>query len=105
MSAVLLAQEIGINGQKIKGPLVGIETLGDFINKIIAFLIPLAAVILFLVLIWGGYDFMLSQGNPEKVKSAKGKITTGLVGFILLIISYLLVKLITQIFFPDSGFF
>jgi len=55
------------------------------------------------VIIWGGYDFLMSQGQPEKMKSAQAKITTGLVGFILLIVSYIVVKLIARIFGVGEG--
>src|SRR3990167_7030811 len=95
-----LAQSVKINGQTITGPLDKSVnwTLGEVINRVLLVVVPLAGIILFFILVWGGYDFMLSGGNPEKVKKGKLKITTGLVGFILLVTSYLAVKLISQIF-------
>lgn len=93
-----LAQKINVGGQPIEGPLKGINNLADVVNKVIEIMIPIAGVILLFVLIWGGYDYLLSQGNPEKIKSAQGKITTGIIGFVLLIISYLMVNLIAKIF-------
>ena len=80
-----------------------IKTLGDLVNRIIQFLIPLAAVILLVVFIWGGYDYMMSQGSPEKVKSAQAKITTGIIGLVLLLVSYVIVRLISQIFGLGGG--
>lgn len=95
----LIAQSVTINGQTIKGPLdSGINTLGDVINRVLLVVVPLGGIVLFLVLIWGGYDFLLSGGNPEKVKRGKAKITTALVGFFLLVFAYLIVKVISQIF-------
>jgi TRAP-type C4-dicarboxylate transport system permease small subunit len=99
----LLSQNVNINGQQITGPLVGIDSLAGLINKVMNFLIPLAAIILLLVLILGGYDYMMSQGNPEKVKSAQAKLTTAIVGFILLLISYMLVRVIAFIFGLGGG--
>lgn len=102
-----LAQQICIAGQCIQGPLPtgpgGINNLADLINRIIQFLIPLAVIILLLVFIWGGYDFILSQGNPEKVKAAQAKFTTGIIGFVLLLLSYIVVKLIALIFGLGGG--
>ncbi|NTU46210.1 hypothetical protein HGA88_01145 [Candidatus Roizmanbacteria bacterium] len=105
----LLAQQFTINNQRISGPL-NINgnknpSLADIISAITNFMIPFAAIILLLVLIWGGYNFMMSQGNPEKVKSAKAKITTGLIGFILLIVSYVIVSLVSMIFGLGKGLF
>jgi TRAP-type C4-dicarboxylate transport system permease small subunit len=100
----LLAQTVNFGGTEIKGPLdPKIQKLGDLVSIILSFIIPLSGVILLFVLIWGGYDYMMSQGNPEKIKSAQGKITTGIIGFFLLIGSYLIVRLITGFFGLNTG--
>ncbi len=102
----LIAQSLNINGQQIKGPLdPKINTVGDVINRLLEVLVPIAGIILLFVLIWGGYEFMMSQGNPEKIKGAQAKITTGIIGFILLVISFFLVRLIAKIFGLDTGLF
>jgi TRAP-type C4-dicarboxylate transport system permease small subunit len=98
-----LVQNININGQQIQGPLSGINSIADLINKILPFLYSIAAVILIFVFIWGGYDYMLSQGNPEKVKSASSKITAGLIGFGLLIFAYFITRLIVFIFLGSGN--
>ncbi len=95
----LLAQTVNFSGTEIKGPLdPKIQKLGDLISRMLSFIIPLSGIVLLFVLIWGGYDYMMSQGNPEKIKSAQAKITTGLIGFFLLICSYLIVRVIAGIF-------
>lgn len=105
----LLSQSVNFGGQTIEGPLKipGVAsneiTLGHIISRVLQFILPLAGVVLLFVLIWGGYDYMMSQGNAEKVKSAQAKITTGLIGFGLLIFSYLLVRLLTTIFGLQTG--
>lgn len=105
----ILTQRVNLNGQTIEGPLKipGVSPdnikLADIISRILQFMMPLAGVILLFVLIWGGYDYILSQGNQEKVKSAQAKITTGLIGFVLLILSYFIVRLISFIFGLQGG--
>lgn len=105
MKKIFLAQRMTVGGQPIEGPLQGINNIADLINRILPFLITTAGIILFFVFIWGGYDFITSQGNAEKIKSAQAKITTGIIGFILLIISYLLVRVVTRIFGLGEGIF
>lgn len=87
----------------IKGPLEGINTIGDMVNKIVAFVMPIAAIILLLVLIWGGYDYLLSRGNPEKIKGAQAKITSAVIGFLILAFSYVIVKFMASIFGLGTG--
>jgi len=100
-----LAQNININGQPINGPLP-FNNLGQVISRVVnVFLIPVAGVILLLVFIWAGFDFMMSEGNPEKIKSAKAKITTGIIGLVLLIGSFLIVKIIELILGSKTGIF
>ncbi len=100
-----LSQSLNIGGQIIQGPLdTRLNTVGDIVNRVMQFLIPLAAIILLFVIIWGGYDYMLSQGNPEKYKSAQAKIFTGIIGFVLLILAYFIVKVIATIFGVSGSF-
>lgn len=109
MKNQILAQTVNFGGQAIEGPLSipGVSSgdlkLGHIIGRVLQFMLPLAGVILLIVLIWGGFDFMMSQGNPEKLKSAQAKITTGLIGFALLIFSYLIVRLLSTIFGLQTG--
>jgi len=103
-----LAQKICIGGQCVTGalPTTGpgkINTLADLVNKIVNFLIPLAAVILLFVFIWGGYDYMMSQGAPDKIKSAQAKFTTGIIGLVLLLLAYVIVRTIGGIFGLAGG--
>lgn len=96
---------VSINGQRIVNPLLDpkLTSIGDIINKLLPFLYGIAAIILFLVILWGGYDFLLSQGEAEKVSSARAKITAGIIGFVLLVISYLLVRILGYIFGISGG--
>src|SRR3989339_680272 len=103
MNTKLLAQSINLGGSTIEGPLKDIDTLGDLVTKMLGFIMPLAGVVLLFVLIAGGYDFMMSQGNPEKIKSAQAKITTGIIGFFILAASFLIVRVISAIFGLGGG--
>ena len=90
-------------GITVTGPLVGINNLTDLVGLIISFVVPLAGVIMFLVILWGGFDLVNSQGNPEKVQSGQQKMTAGVVGFVLLVLSYFAAKLIGYIFGVGDG--
>lgn len=92
----------------IDGPLklpgvVGDPKLSDLIGVILAFIIPLAGIILFLVISWGGIDILFSQGNSEKVQSGQQKITAGVIGFILLVLSFFFTRLIGQMLGLGGG--
>ncbi|MFA5136061.1 MAG: hypothetical protein WC489_01570 [Patescibacteria group bacterium] len=103
MKGHLLAQTVNIGGTQIQGPLQGINTLADVVNTMLPLIFSIAGVLLFLILVWGGADYMTSRGTPEKVKSAQAKLTTALIGFFLLILSYFAAKLISYIFNTGQG--
>jgi len=58
-------------------------------------LIILALFIMFIV---GAFLYLTSLGNPEKVKKAQGTLKFALLGFILFIGSFLILKIIDIIF-------
>ncbi|PJC30121.1 hypothetical protein CO051_07380 [Candidatus Roizmanbacteria bacterium CG_4_9_14_0_2_um_filter_39_13] len=87
----------------IEGPLKGINSLADIVTIIMSFLYPFAGVILLFVFIWGGYDLLTSHGEPEKLNSGRAKITSGIIGFVLLAISYVLARVLGFIFGVGDG--
>ncbi len=99
----VLAQEVRLNGVEFKGPLQGYDTIGDVINNLVPFVISIGGILLFFILMWGGYDYVTSQGTPEKIKSANAKITAAIVGFILLVLSFLITRVISYIFGVGEG--
>ena len=99
----VLAQEVKVNGISISGPLVGYNTIGDIINNVVPFIMTLAGIILFFVLMWGGLDYVTSQGQPEKLKTANAKITAGVIGFVLLVLSFLITRVLAYIFGVGQG--
>ncbi|MEK7597879.1 MAG: hypothetical protein AAB441_04510 [Patescibacteria group bacterium] len=102
----LFAQSLNLGSQTIEGPLdSSVDSLGAIISKGLGFIMPMAGIVLLFVLISGGYDYMMSQGNPDKIKAGQAKITSGIIGFILLIISFLVTRLIAYIFGLGGGIF
>ena len=106
----LFAQSLEVSGNKIEGPLKGpgganIDSLGDIISIVLPVIIGLGGIILFFVLVLGGIGIMTSAGNPEKLKSAGAKISTSLIGFVLLILTYVIINFVSKIFGLGTGLF
>lgn len=72
-------------------------TIGDVISRALLFIFPIAGLILLLYLIYGGYQFMLSQGDPKALQQAKGIITMALAGFGIIFAAYWIVQLVGTI--------
>lgn len=82
----------------IEGPVPQFGTLADIINKLLPILFTVAGLILFFYLISGGFDLLLSGGDPKRTEGAKGKITNAVVGFIIIFVAWWLTQILAKIF-------
>lgn len=57
--------------------------------------ITLAIILATIMIIYGGYKYMTSSGNPDAIAEAKDIITGALVGLVLLILAALLLRTIS----------
>lgn len=70
--------------------------LQPIVLNIISFLIPVGGIILFIMLILGGFSFITSSGDPRKTEGAKSTITYAIFGVVLLALGFLIVQIIAN---------
>lgn len=75
-----------------------LTTLGGIISALIPYLFVFAGLLLFAYLIWGGFSFLTSGGEPKAMEQAKGKVTNAIVGFIIIFVAYWVVQIFEYIF-------
>ncbi|MFZ5438298.1 MAG: hypothetical protein ACOZAK_04580 [Patescibacteria group bacterium] len=66
---------------------------GGLINGVLSFVMVLAALLVFLYLIWGGIEWITSGGDKGKTESARNKITSAIIGLIVVAASYAILTL------------
>jgi ABC-type Fe3+ transport system permease subunit len=66
-------------------------TLADLANNIVSALVPIFAIVVFGMLLWGGFLFITSAGDPQKVIKARNTLTWALIGALIFVVSYTLV--------------
>ena len=57
-------------------------------------LIALAGVGLFVMLTIGGFSMLLSGGDPKKLEKARGTLTNAIIGIVIIVTSYLIIRTI-----------
>jgi len=67
-------------------------TPANFINILLPFIFTIAGLILFFMLIFGGFTIFTSTGNEEKINQGKGMIVNALVGFIIIFAAYWIIQ-------------
>ena len=74
------------------------ETPADIVNQALKYIFPFAGLILFFSFITSGFILLTSSGNEEKTKKASAILTSSVIGFVILFISFWLMKLLQFIF-------
>jgi uncharacterized membrane protein len=72
--------------------------ISGLISKIIPYIFTIAGILLLIFFIASGFQFIFAAGDPKKMESAKAHITTALIGFIIIFVSYWLVQILGRIF-------
>ena len=65
--------------------------------NLINFVFIIIGLIFFANLIMAGWEYMLSSGDPKKVQGATTRLINGLIGLIMAVVAFLIVRLITNI--------
>ena len=68
------------------------------VNVVVRIAFGLAGVIALIYLIYAGYLFMTSLGNPDSVAKAKTKLLLAVTGLIIIILAYAFVVFLLNIF-------
>lgn len=73
------------------------EAFGGF-DKVVSYLMPFAVLLSIIFIIMGGYMWMTSAGNPDKVKQAQATLTWAIIGLIFVLIAGLLIRILIDYF-------
>lgn len=76
-----------------------LTTPGAIISKALSsFIFPIAGIILFVVMLLGGFQILTGATNSKGLEEGKQKITSAIIGFILLFAAYWIAQLLELIF-------
>jgi len=68
------------------------------VNRILQFLFPIAGLILFAMLVWGGLNILSNPHSSTGLKAGRERITAALVGFFLLFASFWIIQIVEFVF-------
>lgn len=75
----------------------GFTDLATIIEKVLNGVSIIAGLVVFIYLIMGGFEFLSSAGETEKVAKAQKKITFAIIGLIVILASYAIAKFILNV--------
>jgi len=74
-----------------------ISDLGILFERVVSFTLGFAGIVLFILLIIGGFKYITSGGDPKAVEGARKTLTSAIAGLIIILVSYLILVLIYKI--------
>lgn len=66
----------------------------DILNVLMPFLFVFAGMILFVMLLWGGFEMLSSAATPDSKNAGQQRITAAIIGFVLLFVSYWIAQIV-----------
>ena len=74
-----------------------ISDIVDILKAAITILVPLAGIAFFIMVLYGGFKFVTSGGDPKATASAKATLTYAVIGVILVVVSWLILLLVKSL--------
>ena len=70
------------------------QNLESIIAWFYAFIVGIAGLAAFVMIVWGGVQWMTSAGDPTKTSDAKDRIKKALLGLLLILASFVILRVI-----------
>lgn len=84
----------GTKAIAISKPTGFFANMGMLIDGALKFVMVIAALLVFMYLIWGGIEWITSGGDKGKTESARNKITAAVIGLIVVAASFAILQLV-----------
>lgn len=79
------------------------KPLPELVGSFIASALGLLGVVLVVLVIYAGFIWMTAQGNDEKIKKAKGMITSAVIGMIIIFAAYAITNFVVASLVTSVG--
>ena len=71
-----------------------IANIGQIVNVVLPLMMLGGVAIFFIMFLMAGFRWITGGGNPEEMKKIQSQMSAAIVGIIIVVVSYVLVKLI-----------
>ncbi len=88
----VLALETGINYGTATG--LGTKDIREGVMNVVNVLLGFLGILAILIILWGGFRWLTSGGNEEKVDEAKKVLTAGIIGLIIIFVAFALASFV-----------
>lgn len=83
------------------GRLDAVKTLQLFLTNFLVLAFGVSGLIAFAMLLWGGLEYIIAGGDKERTQNASKKITSALIGLVLVFSIFAIISVIQLLFGID----
>ena len=81
----------------VKGDVATLQGIECAFSNVVTVVLALSGVVLFIMLLTGGFKFLTSGGDQKQVEAAKGTLSHAIAGLVVLIAAYIIIQLIANL--------
>ena len=89
---------ISIGTEIVPGNIAPINNILIIVQAVVRFILVIAFVVAFIILLVGGVRWIISGGDEKAVGSARNTITGALIGLVIVLIAYAIIRVV-EVFF------
>jgi bacteriorhodopsin len=68
----------------------------SMVANVVSTLLVVLGSIAVIMIIWSGYKFVISRGDPANIKSAKDTLLYAIIGLVIAVLSYAIVRIVLK---------
>lgn len=96
---VVHAQAVQWPSSCLEGPdgdVATIQCLVPLFQNVVSALLSVAAIGLFAMFVVGGFNLLMSGGNPKQMEQGKNTLTYAVIGVVVMVLAYLIIQIIAS---------
>lgn len=78
----------------LKADPTGAGAISQFLSNFVALIFTLAMVVFVFMILWGAFDWLMSEGDKEKISSAQKKIINAVIGIMLFALAFAIIRIL-----------
>lgn len=75
-----------------------LKSPGGIVSRLLDFAFPIAGLILFVMLVWAGFEILVGAPSKKSIDAGKQRATAAIIGFLLLFATYWIFQIIETVF-------
>lgn len=80
----------------IKDDVATLDCIPVVVQNVINALVVVAGIVALFMIVWAGYKFVMSEGDPEKISSARKTLIYAIAGLIFVFLSFFFLNVIAE---------